>query len=91
MPDCHNRMEKNHSGTGETHDFAHTLTHIGFITVYRAFAASAFLLAELAMTQTTIGIFKKLPASIAHVAVALFVTAIDGYHYRNGTFLSLYP
>lgn len=91
MPDCHNWMEKYHSGTGEAHDFAHTLTHIGFITVYRTFAASAFLLAELAMTQTTIGIFKKLPASIAHVAVALFVTAIDGYHYRNGLLFTFYP
>ena len=91
MPDCHNWMEKYHSGTGETHDFAHTLTHIGFITVYRAFAASAFILAELAMFQTAIGIFEQLSAAIAQVAVSLFITAIDGNHCRNSSLLLFYP
>ena len=84
-------MEKNHSGTGEAHDFTHSLTHIGFIAMDGAFAASALPLAKLAMFQTTVGILKKLPASIAHVAVALFVTAIDGYHYRNGLLFTFYP
>ena len=84
-------MEKNHSGTGEAHDFTHSLTHIGFIAMDGAFAASALPLAKLAMFQTTVGILKKHFTIITQMTVTLFITAIDGQHCRNGTFLSLYP
>ena len=91
MPDCHNWMEKYHSGTGEAHDFAHTLTHIGFIAMDGAFAASALPLAKLAMFQTTVGILKKHFTIITQMTVTLFITAIDGNHCRNSSLLLFYP
>ena len=91
MPYCHHRVKKQHPGAGEAHNLAHTLTHIGLVAMNGAFAAGTLSLAELAMLQTAVGIFKKLPATIAQVSVSLFITAIDGNHCCNGLFLSFYP
>lgn len=87
----HYWMKKYHSGAGISHYCAHFFTHIGFIAMDWTFAASAFILAELAMFQTAIGIFEQLSAAIAQVAVSLFITAIDGNHCRNSSLLLFYP
>ena len=88
---CHYWMKEYHTRAGKAHHIAHFFTHIGFIAMDWAFAASAFILAELAMFQTAIGIFEQLSAAIAQVAVSLFITAIDGNHCRNSSLLLFYP
>ena len=87
----HQGMVQYHPGAGEAHYLAHTLAHVGFIAVYGALTAGAFSLAELAMLQAAVGILEEPTAFIAQSAVALFISAIYGYHCRNGLFLSLYP
>ena len=91
MPYCHHRVKKQHPGAGEAHNLAHTLTHIGLVAMNGAFAARTLSLAELAMLQTAVGILEEPAAFIAQSAVTLFISAIYGYHCRNGLFLSLYP
>ena len=87
----HHRVEKYHPGAGKAHHLAHALTHVRLVAMDWTFAASTLSLAELAVVQTAVGIFKKQFAVIAQAAVPLFVTAIYFYHCRNGLFLSLYP
>ena len=91
MSHSHQGMEEYHSWAGEAHYLAHAFTHIGFVAMYGALTAGAFSLAELAMLQAVVGIFQQLAATIAQSAVTLFISAIYGYHCRNGLFLSLYP
>ena len=87
----HQGMEEYHSWAGEAHYLAHAFTHIGFVAMYWALTAGAFSLAEFAMLQTAVGILEEPTAFIAQSAVTLFISAIYGYHCRNGLFLSLYP
>ena len=91
MPDCHNWTEKYHPGAGKAHHLAHALTHVGLVAMDWTFAAGAFIVTELAVVQTAVGIFKKQFAVIAQAAVPLFVTAIYVYHCRNGLLLTLNP
>ena len=87
----HHRVEKYHPGAGKAHHLAHALTHVGLVAMDWTFAASTLSLAELAVVQTAVGIFKKQFAVIAQAAVPLFVTAIYFYHCRNGLLLTLNP
>ena len=91
MSHSHQGMEEYHSRAGEAHYLAHAFTHIGFVAMYGALTAGAFSLAELAMLQAAVGILEEPAAFIAQSAVTLFISAIYGYHCRNGLFLSLYP
>ena len=59
MPYCHHWVKKQHPGAGEAHNLAHALTHIGLVAMNGAFAARTLSLAELAMLQAKVGIFKK--------------------------------
>ena len=91
MSHSHQGMEEYHSWAGEAHYLAHTLAHVGLVAMYWALTAGAFSLAELTMLQAAVDIFQQLAATIAQSAVTLFISAIYGYHCRNGLFLSLYP
>jgi hypothetical protein len=91
MPYCHYWVKEYHSGAGKAHYLAHALTHVGLVAMDWTFAASTLSLAELAVVQTAVGIFKKQFAVIAQAAVPLFVTAIYVYHCRNGLLLTLNP
>ena len=91
MSHSHQGMEEYHSWAGEAHYLAHAFTHIGFVAVYGALTTGAFSLAELAMLQAAVGILEEPTAFIAQSAVTLFISAIYGYHCRNGLLLTLNP
>jgi len=46
MTDRHNRMMKDHSGAGETHDLANLFTHVFLVAMHLAVGAEGFRLHE---------------------------------------------
>lgn len=56
MPDCYNRVVKQHPRAGPAHDGADAFTHHRVIAVDWAFAARMLCGAEAAMLQSFVGV-----------------------------------
>ena len=59
MPNCHNRVIKDHARPGEAHHFPYFLSHLRFITMHTAIRAKRFILYERAMIAPFAGILCK--------------------------------
>ena len=59
MPYGKNRIVQEHARTGITHNLTYLLAHSRLIAMHRATSATGFLITELAMLQTLMGISQE--------------------------------
>ena len=88
MDESGHRIVQQHPGTGIPHHTAHTLPHIGFVTMDGTPAAGRLTLAERTTRKALLGIFQQRGALGTEPVAALPAAAIETDHpFRRFLFL----